>query len=184
MSNETEARPVSVARAFGANGRLGLGATLVIDLVLPFVAARALDHQGVEAIPAFAAAAVFPLGSIVFSWIARRRVEIVGAAAVATILCGIAVSALSGDPRFSILKAAPAFRLFALACLGSLVAARPLMFHVARIFVAGRDGAKAAAAFTLPAQLALVAEPVMGFATVATLLAWTAAFARRSETPR
>jgi hypothetical protein len=41
-----------------------------------------------------------------------------------------------------------------------------------------------AAAFTLPPQLALVAEPMLGFGTVAVLLVWTAAFAQRRAAQR
>jgi len=38
-----------------------------------------------------------------------------------------------------------------------------------------------AMAFILPPQLALVAEPVLGFGAIAALLAWTAAYARRRQ---
>lgn len=215
MSNDSNALTPSITRVFGGTNRFGLVATIIVDIVLPWLAVRALAAHGVAAVPAFAVAAVFPLASILFSWIARRRIEIIGVAVVATMLSGIAVSAVSGDPRFSILKAAPAYGLFGLACLLSLFTARPLMFFVARYFGASGDRDRTAewdarlqipkfraamrrltvvwgvaalaeaalgfaAAFGLPPQLALIAEPMLGFATVAALLVWTAAFARRA----
>ena len=47
--------------------------------------------------------------------------------------------------RFAVLKAAPAFGLFGLACLFSLWSRRPLMFFVGREFTAGGDMVKRAA---------------------------------------
>jgi hypothetical protein len=62
-----------------------------------------------------------------------------------TILSGIAVALLTNDVRFAVLKGAPAFALFGLACLLSLRRERPLMFFVGRQFTAGDDEARAQA---------------------------------------
>ncbi len=189
--------------------------TLAVDVALPWIALRAME--GIWHVPlvhALAAAALFPAASIVISWIRHRRPDFVGMAVLATIMGGIAVALLIDDPRFAVLKAAPGFGVFGIACLLSLGRPRPLMFYVSRQFNAGGDAAKAAAwtarlenpgfgramrrltivwgsaalleaifgiaaAFLLPPAVALVIEPVLGIGTVAGLLTWTAAFARR-----
>ena len=116
--------------------------------------------------------------------------------------------------RFAVLKGAPAFALFGLACLLSLRRERPLMFFVGRQFIAGDDEARAQAwtarlqnagfrrsmrlltivwawlpwsrrrsgspqPFLWPPGMAFVVEPMRGIGTVAALLTWTTAYARR-----
>ncbi len=122
-----------------------LFAILVVDIALPWLAVILLERRGVPLVSAIAAATVFPLGSIVFAWLKRRRVEFIGLAVMVTMLAGLALALASGDVRFGLVKAAPAFGLFGAACLASLFARRPLMFFVARYFSTGGDSAKAAA---------------------------------------
>ena len=119
-------------------------AILVVDIALPWLAIILLERRGVALLSAIAAAALFPLASILFSWLKRRRIEFIGLAVMATMLSGIGLAMASGDVRFSLVKAAPAFGLFGAACLASLFAERPLVFHVARHFSTGGDPAKAA----------------------------------------
>ena len=69
--------------------------------------------------------------------------EYIGVGVLVTILSGIAVALLTNDVRFAVLKGAPAFALFGLACLLSLRRERPLMFFVGRQFIAGDDEARA-----------------------------------------
>jgi hypothetical protein len=121
-----------------------LGRSLILDVALPWLTVRILEAYGVSTVWALAAAAVFPGGSIVFSWVCLRRVEAIGIAVFITILLGIAMALISDEVRFGLVKAAPAFGLFGLVCLASLLAPRPLMFFVARHFQTGGDPAKAA----------------------------------------
>ncbi len=209
--------PPSFARAFGTEGTRGLAVALALDVVLPWLTVQVLERHGVSSVGAFAAAALFPLISIMASWLRQARVEVIGIAVILTMASGIAMSLVTNDVRFSVVKAAPAYGIFGIVCLGSLFASRPVMFFVARHFSTGDAAARAAwdarqqsptfrqamrlltlvwgvaaiveaalgiaAAFLLKPQLALVVEPVMGLGTVALLLIWTAAFARR-RTPR
>jgi hypothetical protein len=117
---------------------------LLLDVALPWITVQILERYGIPAIPALAAAAAFPLASILVSWRRQRRADIIGISVIITILGGITVSILSDDVRFALVKAAPAFALFGLACLLSLPAARPLMFFVSRSVVAGGDPVKIA----------------------------------------
>jgi hypothetical protein len=122
-----------------AGSRPGLRRSLILDVVLPWVTVQILERNGIPVIPALTIAAAFPLLSIVVSWIRDRRTDIFGIAVLVTIVSGIAVSIATKDPHFAVVKAAPAFALFGLACLLSLPASRPLMFFVSRSFVARGD---------------------------------------------
>jgi len=191
---------------------------LVVDAVLPWLTIQLLERVwSIDTIAAFAVAALFPAASIIFSWVRYRQAELIGVAVLVTVLAGVAVAFVTNDVRFAVLRAAPAFGLFGLACLVSLARRRPLMFYVSRHFTARGDAAKAAAwtarlesagfrrsmrlltvvwglaclaettlgitaAFLLPPTTALLAEKVLGIGTIAALLTWTTAYARRRGT--
>jgi hypothetical protein len=143
MSDRTQ--DITVAQLLGGGERGGLALKLAVDVVLPWIAVRTLERMGVAMVPAFAAAALIPLASVAYSWIARRRVEAIGAVVALTLLLGAGLALVSSDVRFSVVKAAPAYGLFGIACLLSLLRRRPIMFFVARYFSTGGDPAKRAA---------------------------------------
>ena len=119
--------------------------TVALDVALPWLAVQVLERVGrVPIVSALAIAALFPAASIILSWIRLRRADFIGLAVIFTILGGIAVALLVGDPRFAVLKGAPGFGLFGIACLVSLTRKRPLMFFVSRQFNAAGDKEKAA----------------------------------------
>jgi len=205
--------PGPVARA----SLRALARDLFVDVVLPWVAIEFLERVwNAAGVTAFAIAALFPAASILGSWLRRRRIDVIGVIVLATLLAGIALALLTGDLRFAVLKAAPGFALFGLACLLSLTRERPLMFYVSRYARSEGDEAKAAAwtarlaspgfrhsmrlltvvwgiaalaeamlgtaaAFLLPTAAALPIERLLGLGTIAALLAWTAAYARRRD---
>jgi len=126
----------------------------------------------------------FLTASILLSWRRHYRPEFIGIAVLATILTGIAIALFTNDVRFAVLKAAPAFGLFGLACLWSLRWRRPLMFFVGRQFSTGHDAAQAAAwnarlenagfrramrRLTIVWGVTCLAEAIFGIATAFTL---------------
>lgn len=134
--------PVTPSRPFSPP----LLRNLVIDAALPWIAAQLMERiWNVPILPAVAVASIFPTASITLSWAWRRRLDFIGMAVLVTILGGIGIALLTNDPRFAVLKAAPGFGIFGIACLLSLGRARPLMFFVGRQFNAGGDEARAAA---------------------------------------
>src|SRR5439155_11235045 len=96
-----------------------LGRSLFVDVALPWLTVRILEAHGVPTVWALAVAALFPGASTLLSWVYGRRVEAIGIAVFVTILLGIAMALISDEVRFGLLKAAPAFGLFGLACLAS-----------------------------------------------------------------
>ena len=94
-----------------------LGRSLFVDVALPWLTVRILEAHGVPTVWALAVAALFPGASTLLSWVYGRRVEAIGIAVFVTILLGIAMALISDEVRFGLLKAAPAFGLFGLACL-------------------------------------------------------------------
>jgi hypothetical protein len=121
-----------------------LGRSLFVDVALPWLTVRILEAYGVPTVWALAVAALFPGASTLLAWFHGRRIEVIGIAVFVTIVLGIAMALISDEARFGLLRGAPAFGLFGIACLISLLMPRPLMFFVARHFQTAGDPAKAA----------------------------------------
>jgi len=137
LSSDTKHPAISGKLGYRATGSTprGLTRSLVIDVAMPWIAVQLLQRVwGVPTVPAFAVAAMFPATSILLSWVRHRRAEYIGISVLVTILSGIAVALLTNDVRFAVLKGAPAFALFGLACLLSLLRERPPIFFVGRQF--------------------------------------------------
>jgi hypothetical protein len=130
---------VSAASSSGLPSRALLRRIALFDIVLPLATVIALQRNGSAPLVTYAAAALFPALSVAMSWLTRRGVEIIGIGVLAGIASGLIMALLTDDPRFGLVRAAPAFGLFGLACLASLPTARPLMFFVARAFAVGGD---------------------------------------------
>jgi hypothetical protein len=118
---------------------------LLLDIVLPVLTVFLLERNGVAALPAYAAASFFPIASVIGAWLRQRSVDVIGIGVVFGVGSGLLLGLVTADPRFALVRAAPGFALFGIACLISLATARPLMFFVARAFAAGGDAARVAA---------------------------------------
>lgn len=121
----------------------GLLRNLAIDMALPWIAVQLLTrYWGFSIVPAIAIAALFPAASVMVGALRRRRLDAIGALVLVTLVGGGALSLVMDDARFALMRAVPGATLFALACLASLPARRPLMFFFARQVTAGDDPAK------------------------------------------
>ncbi|HLI23226.1 MAG TPA: VC0807 family protein [Stellaceae bacterium] len=193
-----------------------IGRVLLLDIALPALTVFLLQRNGFLPLQAYAAASLFPIGSVLGAWRRRRSVDVVGIGVVLGIASGILVGRLTTDPRFALVRAAPGFAVFGIACFVSLATKRPLMFFVARAFAAGGDPQKIAqwnqrlgqprfhaamrrltlvwgtssliescaafaCAFLLPGQISLIVEPLLAFAILGALLAWSRSLQRRAQ---
>lgn len=120
------------AQAAGPNVKAWLP-EMVVDGAMPYATYLVLRSQGVGNVAALAAGAVFPAGFIVVRF-ARRRLDGFGLVVLAVIALGVALSLLSGDARFALVKESLLTGAFGLAMLGSLAARRPLMYYSGRKF--------------------------------------------------
>lgn len=124
----------------------GLLRNLVIDMALPWIAVQLLTRiSGFSIVSAIAFAAIFPAASVMVGALRRRRLDFIGALVLITLIGGVAMSLIAQDARFALMRGVPGAAIFALACLASLPARRPLMFFFARQFTAGDDRAQIAA---------------------------------------
>jgi hypothetical protein len=79
------------------------------------------------------------------SWFGRRSIDMIGIGVLVGIASSLLLALLTDDPRFGLVRAAPSFAMFGIACFISLATARPLMFFVARAVATGGDAARVAA---------------------------------------
>ena len=102
-------------------------------------------HVGGDA-PALMIAGIPAAAWVALQWVRSRRIDPIGAIVLFGFLAGLVVSAALGGSAFVLKVRDSAFTgLFGLVCLGSLCAARPLMFFIGRALSAGDDPAKLAA---------------------------------------
>ncbi len=116
-----------------------LAPNLLINGVLPIVLYQVLTARGVATVPALVAGAVFPVAYTVVDWTRARRLDLIAGISLCFILVSAAASLISGSARFTLIKESFFTGLFGLVFLGSLLAPRPLMFHMAQKFATGGD---------------------------------------------
>lgn len=113
--------------------------SLVINGVLPFLLYQLLKRDGVATVLALVAGSIFPLVYSFWGWARTRRLDFIAGVSLFFIVLSAAASLISGSTRFTLLKESFFTGVFGLVFLGSLLAARPLMFYVARQFGTGGD---------------------------------------------
>jgi hypothetical protein len=113
--------------------------TLVIDVAMPIVAFNLLISYGVSTLWALLAGGLFPAINNLRVWVRSRRLEPLGIIVMTFLVIGTAASLISGSVFFALIKESFLTATFGFICLGSLLAAKPLMFYINRQFVAGDD---------------------------------------------
>ncbi len=116
--------------------------TLVLDALLPAVLYGLLTHFGVTVLWALVAGGAAPALHNLVSLIVSRRLEPLGLLALTFLGLSAALSLISGDVFFSLIKESFLTGAIGLIFLGSLLAPRPMMFGIARQFVAGSNRTK------------------------------------------
>jgi len=104
-----------------------------------------LLRTGTPAVTALAIAAIFPFGDAVAGLVRKRRFDPIAVLSLIAIVVGIGTSGITGNAGFAVAKDSLFTIVFGLLFLGSLLAPRPLIFHLGRQFSSGGDPAAMAA---------------------------------------
>ncbi len=116
-------------------GRLRSIAMIVIfDVAAPLAAYSLLRSAGMTAVAALLLSGVFPALVVTIGAVRNRRLDVVGALVLAGIAVGAVLGLLSHSTRPLLVGGSAPTAVFAVACLGSLRARRPLMFSFALEF--------------------------------------------------
>jgi hypothetical protein len=135
----------TTTRTAPAAGLRPLIVGLVADLGIPITAYYLLRLVGVDSYLAMLGAGV--AAGLRMAWVAvrERRFDGIAAFLAAMFAAGLALSLLSGDPRFLLAKDSGMSALIALIFLGSVVVGRPVIFALHRRMVARTPEARAEA---------------------------------------
>ncbi|MDQ6804000.1 MAG: hypothetical protein M3065_03315 [Actinomycetota bacterium] len=144
-----EQPPVNVTtpseRPIKDRGRLqSLAPILVFDTAGPLIVYTLLRNNGHSTVTSLILSGVFPAFGVLLAVIRHRRLDVIGALVLIGIVVGVGLGLATKDARLVLLEGSVPTTLFALACLASLLTARPLMFRFAHEFIgratpAGRD---------------------------------------------
>ena len=107
------------------------GPEILLGAVAPFVTYQLATGLGASELSALVWGAVFPLAGIALGF-ARRRFDVISATSLAAIAVGLGGSLLLHSARFLLVKDSLVSATIGLAFLGSLLAARPLIFVIGR----------------------------------------------------
>jgi len=104
----------------------------------PYATYLLLSYQGVPTVQALAAGAVFPVGAIIWGFVRQRRVQALGMIVLVATVASILAALYFTSPFLALAKGSLFTGSLGLAFLASLLAVRPLVFHLARL---GQDEA-------------------------------------------
>lgn len=102
-----------------------------INAGLPYATYLILSSHGVPTVQALAAGAVFPVGAIILGFIRERRVQALGLIVLAATLVSMLTALYFTSPFLALAKGSLFSALFSTLLLGSLLARRPLVYHLA-----------------------------------------------------
>lgn len=117
----------------------------LLNVGAPVAAYQILTASGVAMTEALIVAAVFPLVAVLLDATRARRLNLFGALALGAVAFGLAGTVVFRDPRFLLVKDSAVTGVLGLACLGSLLASRPMMFVLGRQLIGGGNPEKLAA---------------------------------------
>jgi hypothetical protein len=104
---------------------------LVFDLGGPLLAYTLLRSGGMGAVAALIISGIFPALGIAIGALVDRRLDIIGVVVLAGLVVGTVLGLISNNARLYLVEGAVPSLVFALACLGSLRASKPLIYRFA-----------------------------------------------------
>ena len=114
---------------------------LVFDLGGPLVAYTLLRSGGMGTVAALIISGIFPALGIVIGALVDRRLDIIGVVVLAGLVVGTVAGLISDNARLYLVEGAVPSLVFALACLGTLRASKPLIYRFA-VELLGPDTSK------------------------------------------
>jgi uncharacterized membrane protein len=105
---------------------------ILLGAVAPFAAYQVAAHFGASELAALTWGALFPLAGIAVGLTRRHRLDVISAISLASIAVGLGGALLLHSAQFLLVKDSLVSATIGLAFLGSLLAARPLIFVIAR----------------------------------------------------
>jgi hypothetical protein len=104
---------------------------LVFDLIGPLVTFSLLRSNGMSTVAALIISGVFPALGIAIGALVDRRLDIIGVVVLAGLVVGTVLGLVSDNARLYLFEGAVPSLVFAVACLGSLRASKPLIYRFA-----------------------------------------------------
>jgi hypothetical protein len=104
---------------------------LVFDLGGPLLTFSLLRSSGISTVAALIISGIFPALGIAIGALVDRRLDIIGVVVLAGLVVGTVLGLISDNARLYLLEGAVPSLVFALACLGSLRASKPLIYRFA-----------------------------------------------------
>ena len=104
---------------------------LVFDLGGPLLAYSLLRSGGMSTVAALIISGIFPALGIAVGALVDRRLDIIGVVVLAGLVVGTVLGLISNNARVYLVEGAVPSLVFALACLGSLGASKPLIYRFA-----------------------------------------------------
>ena len=105
---------------------------ILLGAVAPFATYQVATWLGASELSALTWGAVFPLAGIALGFARRRRFDVISATSLAAIVVGLGGALVLHSARFLLVKDSLVSATIGLAFLGSLLAARPLVFVIGR----------------------------------------------------
>jgi intracellular septation protein A len=109
-----------------------LNGPVLLGVVAPFAVYQVATHLGASDLTALAWGAVFPLVGIAIGFARSRRLDPISAISLASIVVGLGGGLVLHSAEFLLVKDSLVTATIGLAFLGSLLAARPLIFSIGR----------------------------------------------------
>jgi hypothetical protein len=104
---------------------------IVFDLGGPLLVYTLLRSAGLSTVAALVVSGILPAVGIVIGAVVDRRLDIIGVVVLAGLVVGTVAGLVSHNARLYLVEGAVPSLVFALACLGSLRSAKPLIYRFA-----------------------------------------------------